>query len=85
MGCRLLRPYLSGLPFTIQTDYNAPQLILNLTDVTGILARWYQGLPVIEFRIVHRVGIKHQKTDELSRPTTAGMVQPLLKDEMYQY
>lgn len=55
----LLRPYPEWLQSTVQKDDNALQLILNMTDGTGNLARWRLWLSAFDFEVVRRSGIKH--------------------------
>lgn len=61
--------YLQNCWTTIRANHDALKGILILADSAGQLAPWH--LQVLEFNseFVRRAGIKHQKTDTLSRLT----------------
>lgn len=67
-----LRPYLDGTKFTIWTNHNYLQWIVNLADGTGMLAQWWLRWSEFYFDIIDRAGIKNQATDALSRLVTGG-------------
>ena len=69
-GVLMLRPYLLGTQFTVRTDYHALRWLLNLTDVSGRLARWRLHLAKNDFEVEYRPGMKHQLADGMSRLRT---------------
>lgn len=63
----LLRSYLEGHCFIIQTDHNALEWLFNLTDAAGRLAPWCLRLLQFDFDVIHHAGMKFQIADALSR------------------
>ena len=61
------RPYLYGVEFVVRTDHAALKWLLNFREPEGQVARWIQQLQEFNFTIQHRVGIKHNNADALSR------------------
>lgn len=74
------RPYLNCLQIIVQTDHDAPQWILDMTDETGNLNRCWVWLSELEFKVVHLVGVKHQEVEVLSRLCTMAMEESPLED-----
>ena len=72
-GVLILRPYLLGTQFTVRTDQHALRWLLNLTNVSGRLARWRLRLAEYEFEVEYRPGVKHQLADGMSRLRTASV------------
>lgn len=66
----LLRLYLEGQLFQIQTDYYVLRWILNLDDFTGRLACWRLLLLEFDFDIIHCSGMNYQATDALLQIST---------------
>ena len=64
---RTLRPYVEGTQFTVQTDHNALQWLMFLTESSGRLTRWRLRLAEYDFTIQYRPGSVHQVPDALSR------------------
>lgn len=58
MGSPIAIPYLERSWFTTQTDHEALQLILNMTEAIRNLARWCLRLSEFGFKIVHQAGVK---------------------------
>lgn len=76
----MLRPYLEGTKFTVRTDHDSLRWLLNISDVSGRLARWRLRLAEFDYTVVHRPGVKHQAPDALSRLPTAGADTSPLED-----
>lgn len=55
----LLRPYLEGTQFIIQTDHESLWWILDLADATEKLARRRLRLSELNYDVVHRAEVKH--------------------------
>ena len=64
---RHFKVYLSGAPFTIMTDHRSLIYLDRMKDESGRLTRWSLSLQPYLFNIVHRLGVKHQNADGLSR------------------
>jgi hypothetical protein len=64
---RLFRFYLQSAPFTVVTDHQPLQWILQRQDLVGQHARWALILQEFDFVIKHRAGDKHANADALSR------------------
>lgn len=54
----------------IQTEHEAHQWILTMTEGTGNMARWCSRLSEYKFSIVYYAEIKHQAADGLRRQKT---------------
>lgn len=61
----LLTPYLEGAQLKIQTDHDALQWILTLSDASGKMERWRLRLSEFEFDVVQQAIVKHQTADGL--------------------
>ena len=81
-GILILRPYLEGTNFTVRTDHDSLRWLLNITDVSGRLARWRLRLAEFDYSVVNRPGVKHQAPDALSRLLTSGDDQSPLDDDI---
>lgn len=68
----MVRPYLEGGRFKIQTDHDSLKLILNIADAANRVGRSRLRLFELELELVRRVGIIHQAADVLSRLKTIG-------------
>ena len=55
----MLRPYLLGTQFTVRTDHHELWWLLNLTDVSGRLARWRVRLSEYDFANEYRPGVRN--------------------------
>ena len=66
-GIRKFQPYLHGRKFTVHTDHNALQWLMNITSPVGRLARWALLLQQYNFDVVYRPGKTHGNADGLSR------------------
>ncbi len=64
---RLFRFYLQSAPFTVVTDHQPLQWILQRQELVGQHARWALILQDFDFVIKHRPGDKHRNADALSR------------------
>lgn len=67
--------------FTTWADQEAGKWLLNLRDTKGKLARLLSCLSDFEFDVLHRVGIKNQGADALSRLKTGDTYTTELDDE----
>lgn len=77
----LLQANLEGSHFTIRTDHNAFEWLLNLTDWTGKLVRWRLRLSEFQFNVSHHAGTKHQAPDALLWLKTTGTDQMSIDDD----
>lgn len=77
----LFRPYLEGQRFTIHTENDALQGILNQLEVTGRMVRWRLQLYEFVFDVIHRTGIKNRFAEVLSRAETIRKYITKLKDD----
>lgn len=68
-GCNKFRSYLLGSHFTIRSDHQSLQWLMN--SEKGRLARWALSLSEFDYTIVHRAGIKNVNADVASRWTRA--------------
>lgn len=59
--------HLIGRPFTVVTDHRALTSLQSSRKLNGRLMRWALALQDYTFKIVHRIGSKHQNADGLSR------------------
>ena len=59
--------YLTGRPFTIQTDHRALQWLDNMKDSRSRLTRWSLSLQPFKFNVEHRKGRDNANADTLSR------------------
>ncbi len=62
----LFRYYLTGLHFTIVTDYTSLTLLRNSREPEVMVVQWMARLQPFDFTIVHRPGKHHSHADGLS-------------------
>lgn len=62
-----LKPYLIGQRFTIRSDHNSLQWLMNFKEPSGQMARWFETLSHFNFKITYRNGKLHSNADGLSR------------------
>lgn len=67
---------LEGTVFTVVTDHDALQWLMNCPDPLGRLARWCLTLQEFDFNIVHRPGKQNLVPDALSRNPTLVAMEP---------
>lgn len=72
MGTAALAHVPGGSWYTFCTDHYTLNRILNLSDVTGKLARWQLQLSAYEVDVVHRPAAKNEPADALLEPKTDG-------------
>ena len=65
------RPYLWGVPFTLEVDHWCLQWLMTASQNNSRLARWALKLQEYDFKIRHRRGTRHSNADALSRPPIA--------------
>lgn len=70
------RPYLHGVPFTLEVDHWALRWLMTTTQKNGRLARWALKLQEYDFKIRHRKGSENGNADALSRPPIACAEEP---------
>ena len=79
-GIKYYQPYLYDQRFTVHTDHNALQWLMNIKDPTGRLARWSLQIQQYDFDIKHLSGTHHDRNaDALSGrayPVVAAIDQP---------
>ena len=66
-GIRKLQPYLHGRKFTVHSDHNCLQFLMNASNLSGRLARWSLMLQQFNFDVIYRPGKSHGNADGLSR------------------
>ena len=66
-ACRVFRPYVHGLRFTLVTDHQPLKWLLTAPNLEGVMARWACILQEFDVEIVHRAGVLHMNADALSR------------------
>lgn len=66
----------------MSTDHGSLKLILNITDTACWFAQRHLRLSIYDFVLVHRVGVKHQVADTLSRLQTTGEDPTYFDDEL---
>lgn len=62
-----LRQYLQGVRFTLHTDHQPLNWILNLTGSSGRLARWRLRISEFDFDVKYTKGRSHHLADTMSR------------------
>ena len=67
---QILRPYLERKHFDLYTDHQALKWMMNLTDVSGRLARWRLRLLEFDFTVKYRKGAANAIADAVSRLPT---------------
>ena len=70
------RPYLCGVPFTLEVDHWSLKWLMTSAQQNGKLARWALKLQEYDFKIRHRQGSQHSNADALSRPPIACAAEP---------
>ena len=65
------RPYLHGVPFTLEMDHWSLKWLMTSSQQNGRLARWALKLQEYDFKIRHKRGSQNGNADALSRPPTA--------------
>jgi len=65
------RPYLCGVPFTLEMDHWSLKWLMTSTQQNGRLARWALKLQEYDFTIRHKKGSQNGNADVLSRPPIA--------------
>ena len=63
----LLRPYLYGYSFVVETDHNALVWLSKVKDTNQKLLRWSLILQQYKFQVRHKSGKDHINADALSR------------------
>ena len=56
------RPYLMGHKFVLRTDHGSLSWLQNFKQPEGQLAHWLEQLKELDFKVVHRKDIKHNKS-----------------------
>ena len=64
---QLLRPYLFGYPFVVETDHNALVWLYKVKDTNQKLLRWSLILQQYNFTVKHKRGKDNANADALSR------------------
>ena len=59
--------YLTGQPFTVQTDHRALTWLDQMKDQGGRLTHWSLALQPYKFTVVHRKGRANANADALSQ------------------
>lgn len=79
----ILKPYLDGSHFKIQTNRQALRWTPDLKESAGRLARWRISLLEFDFEVVHRPGVFHQAADAMScLPKEKFIAETLVEDEI---
>ncbi len=60
---QILRPYLERRHFDLSTDHQALKWMMDLTDVSGRLARWRLRLLEFDFTVRYKKGLKNTIAD----------------------
>lgn len=79
---RLVRSYLKGSRFTIQTDNESLMWLMIVSEASANLTRWRLQLSEFKFYIVHRAGIKHKAADPMSKILTGGKDKTKVDDKI---
>lgn len=66
-GIEHFQIYLTGVPFTVETDHACLQYLANRKEKKGRLTRWALRLQEFDFQVQHRPGKKNGNADGLSR------------------
>lgn len=86
ISCSMGRPTVDIDSQRVGTYYlNGPRRVLmdtNRTDETGKLAIWRQQVLQLGFEVFHRVSVKNQTTDSLSRLLSTRVHASPLKDDV---
>ena len=69
---QMLRVYLLGRPFVIQTDHRSLEWLDRLKDTNNTLMRWSLALQPFQFTVKYRTGNANANADALSRAVSAG-------------
>lgn len=80
----LLRRYFEVQRLIIRSDHNALEWILNITKLTGKLARWRLRLSGLESEIVQRGRINRQAADAISQVELNWTHKILLDDDILE-
>ena len=68
------RPYLWGVPFTLEVDHWCLKWLMTSMQQNSRLARWALKLQEYDFKIRHRKGSANSNADAMSRPPVTGNV-----------
>ena len=71
-ACGVLRPYLQGAQFVVNTDQSSLRWLLTTTEGTGRLMRWRLRLSEFDFEVKYKKGSSNSVADCLSRLNTLG-------------
>ena len=64
---QLLRPYLYGTTFVVETDHNALVWLYKVKDINQTFLRWSLVLQQYNFVVRHKRGTDNVNADALSR------------------